>query len=340
MSSMENILIEQKPTTFRLLHINIHGLIMKDNLYEIQLQNLMTSNHDMISMNEINLNINKPEIYRQLYQGCRIKNLPVSVAFNHNHDPTPEVRKYGGVAIAATGLTASRVVEKEKDKFGRWVRYTLTGKGNKRISFISAYQCCEHNITDVASNSAFAQEKRNALERGFNPSQNPRDIFAQELRGYTEELLELGHEIVISMDANETPDTREGIITHLLEIGLLDAHKVLNPNLPHPPTYRRGNSCLDYVFVTQELAHALLKLEYLPYEQYNSDHKGISVEFCSEKLFGALTFHSQHQSKVRPFRTLDVKTATLYSQRLNELVDQHNLIERVKALDKKLKSLD
>jgi hypothetical protein len=166
MSSQRNPPNESKPTSFRLLHINIHGLTMKDSLYRIKLANLLSTKPDIVSLNEINLNINKEDIHRKIYQASRIKTLPVSLSLNHNHDPSEEDIKYGGVAMAASGRTVSRIVDKDKDHFGRWVRYSIVGKGHRKISFISAYQCCQGNINqDVSRNTVYAQEYRSAISR-------------------------------------------------------------------------------------------------------------------------------------------------------------------------------
>ena len=94
-----------KPNTFCFLHINIHGLTFKDSLYKTQLATIFESQPNIVSINELNLNIHKEDIYRKVYQACVIKGLPISMLMNHNHDPSDEVVKYGGVVSAIVPFT-------------------------------------------------------------------------------------------------------------------------------------------------------------------------------------------------------------------------------------------
>lgn len=84
------------------------------------------------------------------------------------------------VAIAATGLSAIKT-----SLAGGWIHYTLAGKGYKKISFISANQCCSAALLhDMDRNTVFAQEYRCALQRGFDESVCPRSLFAEEITQY------------------------------------------------------------------------------------------------------------------------------------------------------------
>jgi len=113
MSHPHSLPIVTGDTTFSFLHINIHGLSMPNSLYRNQITKILSTKPNIISLNELNVNIHHEELYRKIYQGWIFKGFPVSVVLNHNHDPSNDIIKYGGVAMAATGRTSSRVATKD-----------------------------------------------------------------------------------------------------------------------------------------------------------------------------------------------------------------------------------
>ena len=341
MSHPHSLPIETGDSIFSFLHINIHGLAMPNSLYRNQITKILSSKPNIISLNELNVNIHHEELYRKIYQGWILKGFPVSVVMNHNHDPvndpkdlSNDITKYGGVAMAATGRTSSRVVTKDKDPFGRWIRYTLVGKGCKKVSFITAYQCCKGSINqDIDRNTVYAQEYRCAVKQGHDMNVCPRSLFVEELSTYIDELMEQGQEVIVAMDANETPTCKNGILAKLQSMGMIDVHNVLHPDEAHPCTYKHGRECIDYMLVTPGVIPSLMRLTYHPFEEYHSDHKALELHLNPTVLFGSSFADSQLQPKGRTIRTLDSKTSSKYCALLDQLVKDHKLEDRAKKLE-------
>jgi len=142
-------------------------------------------------------------------------------------------------------------------------------------------------------------------KRGHDLHVCPRSLFVEELSEYIDELMEQGHEVIVAMDANETPTYKNGTVAKRQSMGMIDVHNILHPDEAHPCTYQHGSECIDYMLVTPGVIPSLTRLLYHPFEAYHSDHKALELQLKPAVLFGSSLADSQLQPKGRIIRTLD-----------------------------------
>jgi len=116
-----------------------------------------------------------------------------------------------------------------------------------------------------------------------------------------------GNEVILSIDANEEYKPSEGQISSLSyrdgnyiinsthdgtistlchSCGLVDPHKLLHTETPPPPAYIRGNSRLDFIFISKSLLHSVERAGILPYNSvFEGDHRPCYLDFSAQSLF-------------------------------------------------------
>ena len=147
------------------------------------------------------------------------------------------------------------------------------------------------------------------------------------------------HETVIMLDANEAVDDKKELKAFQKSLALVDAVALLNPTAAKESTYLWGRNRLDYVFLSKGLQQAAVKAgHHLFHQHIISDHKGIYVHFNAFEFFELEEMdraHFVHRKLVLHRRDITQR----YILKLEELYRDHQILQRVDALDKNLKGL-
>ncbi len=99
-----------------------------------------------------------------------------------------------------------------------------------------------------------------------------------------------GHEIILSLDANETHrQSNSGLRRLSTTCSLLDIHKALHPHTALP-SHRRGRKKIDYMFASPRILQCVSKAGILAMDRaYGSDHRLLFVDLDIQKCFNGVT---------------------------------------------------
>jgi hypothetical protein len=104
--------------------------------------------------------------------------------------------------------------------------------------------------------------------------------------------------------------------------------------IPHPATYARGRTRIDYVLASTEVSHAVDECGYEPFkknEKILSDHRGYFNDFDLQKLFG----NELQRLASLPFcdvRGKDTISVTQYVEAKDTYITDHNFYTRIDTL--------
>jgi hypothetical protein len=216
----------------------------------------------------------------------------------------------GGTLTLLCENWSSRVIEKGTDPYGlgRWSHVTLGGRRSKRILIVTAYRVsCELAGPMTATMQQFCNISRAQKNQPTTDRPRPQHQMIMDLQAWLEAEVNTGYKIILSIDANEEYKPGKGNIiplsykegNHIINsnhdgtistlchsCGLVDPHTTLQTDLPPPPTYIRGNSRLDYIFISQTLLHSVERAGILPYNSvFEGDHRPCYLDFSAISLF-------------------------------------------------------
>eukprot|EP00957_Ditylum_brightwellii_P015662 1181888-Ditylum_brightwellii.AAC.1 len=98
----------------------------------------------------------------------------------HTKEQTNTIYQPGGTATLLTIKAIFRAHDSGKDKWGRWSHITLRGQNGRKVTFVSAYQVCDNNLSTAGLNTAWMQQWCAMKREGFdNP--NPQKQFLTDL---------------------------------------------------------------------------------------------------------------------------------------------------------------
>jgi hypothetical protein len=91
--------------------------------------------------------------------------------------------KPGGTLTMSRGKITARLIKSGSDDMGRWTYQTLSGKRNRNVTIITAYQVCDKSVSQRGRYAAAAQQESLLRQRGeANP--NPRKQFRLDLHHF------------------------------------------------------------------------------------------------------------------------------------------------------------
>jgi len=173
------------------------------------------------------------------------------------------------------------VIDRGEDPLGlgRWTFVTLRGKGSKKLTVVTAY----NSTLSTGDNTYFQQQNRVLSQIIRNQAHHilsqPRRQFILDLQGWLQTKIDEGHELIVSMDANDTynPDT-PGVAhpvtyhpdrpilspTHngklgtlITSCGLRDPLALQHESRPFPASHIRGSQRIDFTLVTPGILPAV-----------------------------------------------------------------------------------
>ncbi len=299
-------------TTFRLFLQNPNGLSISWQNFSLQ-QDLKTCNDygaAVICMPETNTNWDLPQ-QRECFTQMLHRTWKTTV-YQTSRAPESFLSSYqpGGTATITCDNWVSRLVDRGADPMGlgRWSFVTLRGKGVAKITIITAY-----NPSPTQGDTTNFQQQQRLLSQlhrhhNQNVAPHPHRQLILDLQSWIEHLIKEGHEIILTIDANETynPDicgnhhplqyssgiptlarSHDGKFSTLVTTcGLKDPLALQHSSRPFPASHIRGSQRIDFILVTPNLLPAVQRTGSLSYYSLmQSDHRAYYVDFDSIELF-------------------------------------------------------
>jgi hypothetical protein len=263
----------------------------------------------------------------------------------------------GGTATVLCDNWVSRMLQKGEDPLGlgRWSYITLHGKGSKQITIITGYNACPSQ-----GDTTFYQQQQRLLsklqrEHNQQAAPHPRRQFILDSQAWVEHLQAQGHDIILTLDANEpyNPDIpvmasplsyqtgvptlakhHDGkLATLVASCGLKDPLALQHPSRPFPASHNHGtNRIIDYILISPVLMPAVLHSGSLSYHSLmHSDHRAYYLDLDSTILFADPAYEIAPMSS-RHLCLQDPRVVQKYKEILHEQLAHHNIIERVESL--------
>ena len=241
---------------FRVWYQNPNGIKLTDNDHSMKHmhQYLYEQKVDIACFAETNLEWNHNWVRKKLETAGRRRWKSFQATTSTSARVFPKSYKPGGTMIFSAGSIRTRIVQEGSDPYnmGRWTFQTFKGKGNIKVTFITAYRVPRQSIATAGPSTSFFQQFHD-IRSGGDDNPNPRKRILQDLRSFIETLRrEPEHEVFISLDANEGLGNRSQIQEFLEETGLLSVHEIYfdddyyNTN-PIPATYSRGTAKISFM---------------------------------------------------------------------------------------------
>ena len=235
--------------------------------------------------------------------------------------------------LCVTENNSGRVTAKGSDDMGRWTYQTLTCKGDKSLTMISAYQVCKQQLVNnsrVSTLTATAQQISALRQQGRDIL--PRKAFTQDLESFIAHEHGKGNGILLVGDFNEPLDTlHEGMTKLCSNTGLIDLMFHLH-GVDEFNTWIDGKARVDYVLCDAWVAESCLNGCYEPFKyRFKGDHRNIILDFNEDLLFGNPTY-ALHTQAQREFTSKDKKSNRKYIEFRHEYMTTHKAQERLEEL--------
>ncbi len=175
------------PNTFRLYSGNHNGFNLGDDGGEFceYLEEMKRFGCDVFCAQEIKVDTLKSAVKEKLYSATRNIFDHSRAVFSSSKVMSKNEFKPGGTSIIAQGNITGRVLETHSDDLGRWSSFTLSCKGDRNLTVISAYQPCDQPIQSqgrIRTLTVTVQQDREL--RMQNRSLTPRQSFVYDLQQF------------------------------------------------------------------------------------------------------------------------------------------------------------
>ena len=318
---------------FRLLYENAHGIDCRQlDGYKVSKARALHDSleADAVAYNEHRLNLRHPENhigFNQLFHGGETEIRSIAA---HNVHENVERKQEGGTALLLFGPLIQQldITDSGKDEtgLGRWVVMTLQGTQGFRTRIVCGYNPCGNNRLD--SGTVYAQHSR-----FFRTHQGslvcPRVKFREDLTALLAKWREEGDRLIVCLDANEDI-YKKSIGKALTDSSGLNMREVVGEFTGKKigATFCRGTKPIDGVWATRDLQIASACI--MPAGYGIGDHRLFVVDILTSTMVG-----HQPTRVARPCaRRLNTKipgALTKYNERLESLVLEHRIIERMGA---------
>ena len=213
---------------------------------------------------------------------------------------------------------------------GRWSGLCYVGKRGKRLAIITAYRSPRGQ---PKGGFGFDDQPYALLLSKGVAKPHIRRQFITDLVLFINKLQVDGHEVLVSLDANETiGEDRTFGLAHLIdECTLADLHSFGSSD--PPATYKYGSERrIDFMLGTPAVADAVCRSGYAAYDSGGicSKHRGLYVDLDITQLMGAVDKITP--SKARVLRSDDQPSVDRYLAAFTKYAEDHHLWDRVKEL--------
>jgi hypothetical protein len=277
------------------MYQNQNGIKMENDLSELRQTGALVAAYqvDMLCLAETNLDWEAREVKSKVTQVLRKYRKSSKVATSSSSWSNDTSYLPGGTLTLAGNPWSTRATTgSDTSGMGRWSEATINGK-KKKVTFITAYRVCQKKGAQAGSKTAYWQQCCIMRSRGKpNDQIDPRNIMLEDLGSRIESLKEAGHEVVLSIDANDTLQSINSEFSkfsrrHGLSDILVDRHGTED----EPPTYARGSARIDYVMATAGIGQYVTAAGILPLKAISgSDHRPTFVDFDLTSFLGDQPF--------------------------------------------------
>jgi hypothetical protein len=254
--------------------------------------------------------------------------------------------KPGGTMTAVCNPWNGHVVDQGSDnKLGNYSYCTLKGKGDTRLTFITAYRVGDIKLKNPVLNAldgskdsmrAYTQQRQVLREEG-KLELKPRDVCLAELAALIKKKFNSkGHEIILGIDANESitntgPKSIRAIVS---DLGLHDALEYANPGQTRAPTMDNGSEVIDGIYCTAGVLQFIKQAgEFEMNEGFQSDHPALFLDIDATGLLSN-DFSAVFNSPGRRLQLQDKDSVTKYIKELTAQFGHNQIEKRCAALSK------
>ena len=214
---------------FRVYYNNVNGLSTRDGGHDLSnfTQVIASKECAVVAITEPNRNFERPAVVSEYFQAMRNVSSHHQGAVSSAHLGWKSDYQPGGTAISVRNKWATRFLAKGSDSLGRWSYISLSGKGTSIVTFIVAYRVCDGaSETPLSARTVRAQQEWMYADRGHNNNNTDlREQCLSDLADLVNQLKSAGHDIVLSMDANESNDCATSKVAQFLhQTELADVH--------------------------------------------------------------------------------------------------------------------
>ena len=247
---------------------------------------------DALLLYKINLNTHLARVRNLLHDTCRQVLSSYRLITSSSTIASTTSFKPGGTLICTLGSVSTRVITQGADEMGRWLYAVLTGKGDKRLCIVSAYQVCHQEIHSGSRIQTFtASAQQTSLLRQQGRLLSPRQAFVTDLKDFLIQQRELGYGVLLAGDFNKPlQEELVGMTKLCVDLQLSDIlHTIIGYD--DFATYTRGTTRLDYVLCDGWVAECVIQGCYEPFcYRTKGDHRNMVVDFDTNLLFGSPTY--------------------------------------------------
>ena len=252
--------------------------------------------------------------------------------------PTDTFQSGGSITLATGGLVScvsGEVDLSDNSGLGRWSGISLRGRDQTILTIITAYRVCSGAARTAPLGSAFLREHE-YCRMNTTTSSNPRHMILIDLSLLIRHLQDLGHMIIVMLDANATLDTDHRLASFLSECNLNDLHSAA----PAPSTYIGAPArCIDFTFGCNMVKDYVVRSGTLAYsEGPQSDHRGLYINLQLNKLFQHNTSNILPPDS-RSLHTGNPEHVSHYNASMIKYYEDHNMVKRIEQLSENHQSL-
>jgi hypothetical protein len=317
----------------RIVFYNVHGISYKNDFFEMDMLMQLGGQiqADVMLITEINLNLHQPQVRAKLRNSIRDFDKYARVQMAYPPDPpftTSAFNMGGNMAIMQGGLSG-RCMDQGSDTFGRWSWVTIKGK-NINLVIIGGYKVGKNNGSPGGTSVA-QQEIRAMLRRDHRLANKPREAFDFDLANFCTEQQNMGHEILLMLDANTPLDSAE-TRTFCAAANLHSIAEYKFPLDSLPRTHQLGSRCIDFCLVSEKLLSWTKKFGYFPFFAHSLfDHRGMVLDLRCDEFFGNKTVDETRKT-TRKLRSSNPRDSDAYRLHLKRLLKAAGIFDKVNQL--------
>ena len=233
---------------------------------------------------------------------------------------------------AVVGKYSSRVTKQGADPtgLGRWSWMRMTSKTVKGITIVTAYHPCPTSKASGGETTSWMQQFEFFRKTMENP--NPRQMMLDDLAVFVKEEKKIGNQVMLIIDANESLRQGKNLHEFVEEVGMMDCHAQLHPDLDDPIACITGTRKIDYMFVTDGLMQYAMCGGHLCFNHGAiTDHRISYVDFDAEALFGGVD-NAIPTFRTRVLTSKYLKKVMKYREHLWEHYNRKDVMRRVQRL--------
>ena len=285
---------------------------------------------------------------KKWWDGARIQTSTSSISFRDKYKPG------GTVSILCGSHWCSRVVESGEDVcgMGRSTHIGLQGSQHTKVLNITWYRVCKQSKENVGVKTAYMQQYAILRERFPELDPDPRRQSVLDMQLFIMRKIEEGYFIILCTDGNENLSSTKrrwctvesttnhafeqhhdgSILTLLNTCDLVDVLQLQHNQDNYPPTYIRGRSRIDGIFVSRSIVHCVLRSGLTPFHTFfGGDHRGVYVDFSASLLFKSNTYELA-RPQGRGLQLKDPRKVAKYLTTLHGQLAYHKVIKKHEQL--------